>query len=64
VQVILHLGAKERDAAPRPAIPDPHALLQWLAPARASAKFRDAGEIDARRSAFADLIRAWVAHAQ
>ena len=63
VQVILHLGAKTRNgAAPGVAIADPESLLAWLAKDRASATFRDLRDIDARRSAFAEIIRQWIKH--
>lgn len=63
VQLILHLGAKKRDtAATGIEIADPEALLEWLAKDRASVKFRDLKDIDARRSAFAKLIREWMKH--
>ena len=63
VQVILHLGAKTRDTATSGiAISDPDALLEWLAKDRASVKFRDLKDIDARHSAFAKLIRQWIQH--
>jgi hypothetical protein len=63
VQIILHLGAKTRVNAPAGiAIADPEALLEWLAKDRASATFRDLNDIDARRSAFVDIIRQWIRH--
>ena len=63
VQVILHLGAKTRDTAiAGVAIADPGSLLEWLAKDRASVAFRDLKEIDARRSAFADIIRQWITY--
>ena len=63
VQIILHLGAKKRDtAATGIEIADPAALLEWLAKDRASVKFRDSKDIEARRSAFAKLIRQWLKH--
>jgi hypothetical protein len=63
VQVILHLGAKTRDRSTSGvAIADPESLLEWLAKDRASAKFRDLKDIDARRSAFAKVIRQWIEH--
>ena len=43
-------------------IADPEALLEWLAKDRASVKFRDLKDIDARSSAFAKLIRQWLEH--
>jgi hypothetical protein len=62
VQLILHLGAKKSDASPRQSIADPTALLEWLADDRATVKFRDMDDIDAKRSAFAELIREWSGH--
>jgi len=63
VQVILHLGAKKRDSsATGIAIADPESLLEWLAKDRASAKFHDLKDIEARRAAFANLIRQWIKH--
>ena len=54
VQVILHLGAKVRERARAGMlIADPERLLEWLAPDRAAAKFRDLSDINARRAAFA-----------
>jgi hypothetical protein len=63
VQVILHLGAKVRDTSTSGiAIADPESLLEWLAKDRASVKFRDLKDVDARRSAFANVIREWIKH--
>lgn len=63
VQVILHFGAKVRDrSAARAAIPDPESLLQWLGDDRASVKFRDGADVEAKRSAFAAVIRQWIEH--
>ena len=63
VQVILHLGAKVREHARAGlVIADPEVLLEWLAPDRAAAKFRDLNDINARRAAFTDIIRQWIAH--
>jgi hypothetical protein len=63
VQVILHFGAKKRDGfAPRTAIADPESLLEWLAEDRATAKFRDLADVEAKQSAFASVIRQWIEH--
>lgn len=61
VQIILHLGAKKRENSDV-AIVDPESLLEWLGSDRASVKFRDLEEIDAKRSAFVDVIRQWITH--
>lgn len=63
VQVILHLGAKKRDAAaPAVGIADPESLLEWLGADRASVKFRDLADVEARGPAFAAVIREWIGH--
>jgi hypothetical protein len=63
VQIILHFGAKVRDGAGvRAAIADPESLLTWLADDRASATFRDLGDVEAKQSAFAAVIREWIRH--
>ena len=62
VRVILHLGARRRDGAnARGAIRDPEALLQWLADDRASATFRGLDDVEAKRAAFAEVVRQWIA---
>jgi len=63
VQIILHLGAKVREnPTSAVAIADQESLLEWIAKDRASAKFRDLKDIDARRSSFAHIIRQWIKH--
>lgn len=63
VQLILHLGARVRDtAATGIAVDDPHGLLEWLARDRATVRFRDLADVEARRDALAALVRAWIAH--
>ena len=63
VQIILHLGAKTRDdTTAGVVIADPESLLAWVAKDRASVTFRDLNDIDARRSAFAQIIRQWIAY--
>jgi hypothetical protein len=61
VRVILHFGAKKRDATPpRDAVADPESLLEWLAADRASVRFRDLGDVEAKEAAFSSLIRQWI----
>jgi hypothetical protein len=63
VQLVLHLGARVRDAATTGiAVADPDGLLEWLARDRATVRFRDLAEVEARRDALAALVRAWIAH--
>lgn len=61
VQLVLHLGAKARpDAALRERIADPDALLQWRGSDRATVTFRDLRDVEAKRAAFADVLRQWI----
>lgn len=63
VSVILHLGAKKREMPEAGlTIADPAGLLQWLGADRAIVTFRDGEDITAKRTAFEELIRAWIAH--
>ena len=61
VQLILHFGAKKRDV-PGLSVQDPEALLQWLAPDRASLKFIDLADLQYKRPALERLLRAWIAY--
>lgn len=62
VQIIFHRGAKKRDDASGMAINDPESLLAWLGDDRASATFGSAGEIEAKRTALAEIIRQWIGY--
>lgn len=63
VQVILHLGAKVRDVSiAGGVVDDPSSLLEWLSKDRATVKFRDMADIEAKRTAFVALIGRWIAH--
>ena len=63
VGVILHFGAKKNDISTTGvAIPDPGSLLEWLGKDRAMVTFRDLKDIDAKRSAFTNVIREWIKH--
>jgi hypothetical protein len=59
VQIILHRGAKVK-TAPMATIADPSGLLEWLAADRATIKFRDAEDIEARREDLGSVIAAWI----
>jgi hypothetical protein len=60
VQIILHLGAKKRDNSAEVTIADPETLLEWLATDRAAAGFSDLEDIEAKQSAFAQVICQWI----
>jgi hypothetical protein len=64
VQLVFHLGAKARpDAATkglRAAVADPEGLVKWLAKERALVTLGKGKALDARRAAFAAIVRAWI----
>lgn len=64
LQLILHRGARKRadSLAGDGAIDDPAGLLEWLGDDRATVKFRDTADIEAKRAAFAALLRQWIRH--
>ena len=57
--LILHLGAKVRDA-PEVSVEDPEGPLKWLAKDRALIAFASLEEIQAREAALEALIRQWI----
>ncbi len=63
IQIILHRGAKKRTSPmSRDAIADSDGLLEWLGDDRATVKFRNLEEIQAKRSAFEGILRQWIQH--
>jgi len=59
--VILHLGAKARDAGVAAnQIDDPAGLLKWLGRDRAAVTYTDLKSVDDSRAAFAQLVRQWI----
>lgn len=60
VQLILHFGAKKRDASTIE-IADPTNLLEWLGADRATIKFRDHADVAAKRAAFTAVLKQWIA---
>lgn len=63
VQIILHLGAKNRaNTTVRDTLTDAGSLLEWLAKDRASVKFTNLKEVEAKRPAFVEVIRQWIKH--
>ncbi len=62
IGVILHLGAKVRDANPDGlAVKDPDGLLRWLARDRASIVFKDSNDFHIKKGAFISIIQQWIA---
>lgn len=62
VQLVLHLGARKR-ATPKPAIDDPHGLLEWRGEDRALLAFTSADDVAAWRDAWQPVLRQWMAYA-
>jgi len=60
IRLILHQGAKA-SGAPKPEIPDPKGLLEWLGKDRCSITFHDMKQIKANKSPIQDIVRQWVA---
>ncbi|MEZ5460360.1 DUF1801 domain-containing protein [Dokdonella sp.] len=59
--VILHLGAKVRDAPPGGVkIKDPDGLLKWLAGDRAMVEFKTGQDLEDHAESFQALIRQWI----
>lgn len=62
VQVVLHLGARPRPEAAAPdRVAGPAGLLVWRGPDRATVTFADAAEVEAKRAAFREVLRQWIA---
>ncbi|NVB85755.1 MAG: DUF1801 domain-containing protein [Kofleriaceae bacterium] len=61
VVLVMHFGAKKRAGAKRPAIADPTKLLEWLADDRATIRFVDLADVEAKRKAFVAVVRSWIA---
>ena len=62
LMLILHLGAKTRDAGVAASrIDDPSGLLKWLGRDRAAVTFPDLKSVKDRRAALAQLVRQWTA---
>lgn len=63
IAVILHLGAKPRpDATVRNDVADPLGLLDWRGTDRAVVTFANLADVEAKGSAFGELLRQWVTH--
>lgn len=63
VQVVMHFGAKKRPGFdPRHDVADPQSLLEWAGADRAFARFRDLGDVEAKKSAFAAVLCQWIEH--
>ena len=62
IPVVLHRGAKARPGGDvRASIDDPTGLAEWLGGDRCVVMFRSPEEVEARKGAFRDLLRQWIA---
>ena len=61
VWLILHMGAKLKGGAAQGRIADPSGLLEWLSKDRGLVTFKDAKDIQAKRSALQKIVREWIA---
>ena len=62
LMLILHLGAKTRDAGVAATrIDDPSSLLKWLGRDRAAVTFSGLKSVEDHRAALAQLVRQWTA---
>lgn len=62
LQLILHLGARPRNVIPPGAIADPHRLLKWLGPGRASVTFAGREDLEQKTAALIAIVRQWIKH--
>ncbi|MBJ6985574.1 DUF1801 domain-containing protein [Luteimonas sp. MC1750] len=62
VQLILHLGARSKRALPPGWIPDPHGILKWLGPDRASVRFAGREDLVVKREPLVAVVREWIKH--
>lgn len=60
VRVVFHRGAKAKDVTGF-AFEDSAKLAKWMAPDRGVVVFADAAAVAAKRDAFGDICRRWVA---
>ena len=61
VGLVLHFGAKARAIeANSETILDPSGLLKWIAKDRATMEFKDAKDIETKRTALQEVVRQWV----
>jgi|SRR5690554_381330 len=60
LQLILHLGAKSKNVVPPDAIADPHKLLKWLGPDRASVTFDGRKDLDQKMGPLIEIVQQWI----
>jgi len=59
IGIILHLGAKVREA-PAFQVEDPRGLLKWLAKDRALVNFAGVEDVKAHEAAIQSIVRQWI----
>lgn len=62
LQLILHLGARSKRVVPRDAIEDPHGLLKWLGPGRASVTIASQEDLQRKKAPLVAIVQQWITH--
>lgn len=62
IALILHLGAKVREAPPGRIVIDDAELMKWLAKDRAMITFESLEHLEASRPTFERIVRQWIQH--
>lgn len=64
IQLVLHTGAKAKDAPRKFTIDDPRGLLRWAAPDRCVLTLASSAEAEAHLDDVASIVRQWIAQLQ
>ncbi|HEU5088895.1 MAG TPA: DUF1801 domain-containing protein [Roseiflexaceae bacterium] len=62
IRIVLHLGARTRDAPARLVIDDPAGMLSWASGNRALVAFSAMSEVTSRQKAFEHILRQWISY--
>ncbi len=62
IRIVLHLGARTRDAPARLAVDDPTSMLSWASGNRALVAFSTMSEVTSRQKAFEYILHQWIAY--
>lgn len=64
IRLVLHTGARRRDAPKHIVIEDPEKLLSWRDSDRAVAVFADAADVRRNEAALGSILVQWIAQTQ
>src|SRR5690554_699337 len=62
LQLILHLDARSKSVIPTEVLEDPHKLLQWLGPDRASVRFTGREDLMEKEAPLVAIVQQWIKH--